>query len=61
MRKDLNHCMNLEYFEYYNVSIFHQKDALFEFIAPIVAEKSYVKVEWYSRHVLQNCNIVWCE
>ena len=53
MRKDLKHCMNLEYFEYYNLSIFHQKDALFELIAPIVADKIYLKVEWYSRVVFK--------
>ena len=34
-----------------------QEDALFEFLAPIAAEKINVKVDWSSCHFSQNCNV----
>ena len=45
--------------ESYEVSNLLQKGALFEFLAPIVAETISFKVDWSSCHFSQNCNIVW--
>ena len=45
--------------ESYEVSNLLQKGALFEFLAPIVAEKISFKVDWSSCHFSQNCNNVW--
>ena len=45
--------------ESYDVSNLLLKGALFEFLAPIVAEKISFKVDWSSCHFSQNYNIVW--
>ena len=47
--------------KWYKVSFNLSNEALFELIAPGVAWKIIVKVDWSSNQFSQNSNIVWFE